>query len=156
MTPDVGMIGMNRMATVLATVFLASTFAGTAKAGIKTQWVDYTQGDTALRGYLAYDDSIPSRRPGLLLVHRYDGMSELTLQNAQMIARQGYVVFAADIFGRDVHPKDVPEMVAQSSIYNNDRPLMRARAQAGLDVLRGNAMVDPAQNSRSSAIASAA
>jgi dienelactone hydrolase len=78
----------------------------------------------------------------VLLLHRRDGMSDLTLENAQMYARQGYVVFAADIFGKAVRPKEVAEQEAQSTLYNKDRPLMRARAQAGFDVLRANPMVD--------------
>ena len=62
-----------------------------------------------------------------------------------MIARLGYVVFAEDIYGKTVRPKTVPEMSELSGLYNKDRPLMRARAQAGLDVLRQNSMVDPAK-----------
>ena len=125
---------------------LASACAlASARAEIKTEWIDYKQGDTALRGYLAYDDAVKDKRPGVLLVHRRDGMSELTLKNAEMVARLGYVVFAPDIFGKDVHPKDVPEMVAQTVIYNKDRPLMRARAEAGFEVLRNNPMVDTAR-----------
>jgi dienelactone hydrolase len=136
---------MKRTAFILITALLACLFAGAARAELKTQWIDYKQGDTPLRGYLAYDDSIAGKRPGILLVHRYDGMSELTLQNAELYARQGYVVFAADIYGRDIHLKSVPEFQAQSAIYNKDRPLMRARAQAGFEVLRDNPMVDPAK-----------
>ena len=136
---------MKRTVSVLIAALLAGLFAGAARAEIKTQWIDYKQGDTPLRGYLAYDDSIAGKRPGILLIHRYDGMSDLTLQNAELYARQGYVVFAADIYGRDVHLKTVPEFQAQSAIYNRDRPLMRARAQAGFEVLRDNPMVDPAK-----------
>ena len=53
------------------------------------------------------------------------------MENAQMIAKQGYVVFAEDIFGKDVHPKEVSEQIAQSTKYNNDRPLMRAAGAGG-------------------------
>jgi dienelactone hydrolase len=136
---------MYRTAWLLFAALSLCLSAASARAEIKTQWVDYKEGDTPLRGYLAYDDSIAGKRPGVLLAHRRDGMSELTLQNAEMFARQGYVVFALDIFGRDVRPKEIPEMVAQSTLYSNDRPLMRARAQAGMDVLRANAMVDPSR-----------
>ncbi len=136
---------MKYSAPVLVTALLACLYAGAARAEIKTQWVDYKQGDTALQGYLAYDDSIAGKRPGVLLLHRRDGMSDLTLENAKMYAQQGYVVFAADIFGKDVRPKTVPEQQAQSALYSNDRPLMRARALAGFAVLRANAMVDPAK-----------
>jgi dienelactone hydrolase len=114
--------------------------ATAARAEIKTQWIDYRQGDTALRGYLAYDDAIKDKRPAVLLVHRRDGMSALTLKNAEMVARLGYVVFAPDIFG--VIPQKTEDEVEQSTKFNNDRPLMRVRAQAGFDVLRNNPMVD--------------
>jgi len=124
------------------TALVACLFAGTANAEIKTQWVDYKQGETLLQGYLAYDDSLSGKRPGVLMLHRRDGMSDLTLQNTQMYARQGYVVFAPDIFGKDVRPKTVPEMQAQTAIYTKDRSLMRARTQAGFDVLHSNPMVD--------------
>jgi hypothetical protein len=97
----------SRVVVLGAVLAAAMSFAGQAQAEIKTQWVDYKQGDAELRGYLAYDDSIGGKRPGVLLVYRRDGMSELTLENAQMIAKQGYVVFAEDIFGKDVHPKEV-------------------------------------------------
>src|SRR5260370_2310866 len=73
------------------------------------------------------------------------GFSENTLADAQMIAKLGYVVFAEDIFGKGVVPKDVPEMTKLIAIYNNDRPLMRARALAGFDVLKAQPMVDPAR-----------
>lgn len=128
------------IACVALALFLA---ASQARAEIKTEWIDYKQGDAPLRGYLAYDDALKGPRPGVLLVHRRDGMSALTLKNVEMVARLGYVVFAPDIFG--AVPKKVEEEIEQSAIYNKDRPLMRARAQAGFDVLRRNPMVDPAK-----------
>jgi dienelactone hydrolase len=135
-----------RCSAFLATIGLVTgLFASAAQAEIKTQWVDYKDGDTALQGYLAYDDSLTGKRPGVLLLHRRDGMSDLTLANAKMYAAQGYVVFAPDIFGKEIRPKTVPEMQAQTAIFTANRPLMRARTQAGFDVLRSNPMVDPAR-----------
>ena len=131
---------MRHLRTISFACLTLMLAAGAARAEIKTQWIDYKQGDTPLRGYLAYDDAVKDKRPGVLLVHRRDGMSALTLKNAEMVARLGYVVFAPDIFG--VIPKEVEDEKAQSAKYNKDRPLMRARAQAGFDVLRANPMVD--------------
>ncbi len=133
---------MKHTVTALIAALIAGLFAGHAQAEIKTQWVDYKEGDTALQGYLAYDDSLTGKRPGVLLLHRRDGMSDLTLENARMYAQQGYVVFAPDIFGKDIRPKTVPEMQEQTTMFTKNRPLMRARTQAGFDVLRNNPMVD--------------
>ncbi len=135
-----------RSLRLVATLLVAATawsIAGAARAEIKTQWIDYSQGGTPLRGYLAYDDAVKGPRPGVLLLHRRDGMTALTLKNAEMVARLGYVVFAPDIFG--VLPKTEEESKAQSTKFNKDRPLMRARAQAGLDILRNHPMVDAAK-----------
>jgi len=125
---------------VLATTLLALTVP--AAAELRTQTVDYKHGDAPLEGYLAYDDATGGKRPGVLLLHRRDGMTDLTRKNTEMLAKLGYVAFAPDMFGKTVRPRDVKEMIEQSAIYNKDRPLMRARAQAGFDVLRQNPMVD--------------
>ncbi|PYU21030.1 MAG: dienelactone hydrolase [Acidobacteria bacterium] len=117
--------------------------AGAAQAATKTQWIDYKQGATALSGYLIYDDAVQARRPGVLMIHDRSGFSANTLKDAEMIAKLGYVVFAEDIFGKGIVPKDVPEMTRLITIYNTDRPLMRARALAGLDALKAQPMVDP-------------
>jgi dienelactone hydrolase len=117
--------------------------AGAAQAAMKTQWIDYKQGNTVLSGYLVYDDPVQGRRPGVSMIHDRSGFSEGTIADAEMIAKLGYVVFAEDIFGKGVVPKSVPEMTDLITIYNNDRPLMRARALAGFDVLKAQPMVDP-------------
>jgi dienelactone hydrolase len=118
------------LAAGLACGLTAVFHAQPALAELKTQAIDYKQGDTALEGYLAFDNSATGKRPGVLLLHRYDGMSDFTRQHADAVAKLGYVVFAPDIYGKDVRPKNVQEFIAQSSIYNKDRTLMRARAAA--------------------------
>jgi len=132
-------------AAVRAAVVAAVLQAGAARAEIKTQWVEYKEGNTPLRGYLAYDDAVTGKRPGVLLAHDRAGLSDVALGDAVMIAKLGYVVFAEDIYGKDVLPKTIPEMTEQTVIYNKDRPLMRARATAGFDVLKANPMVDAAK-----------
>lgn len=136
------MKGTRLISGMLTGVFAFILGAGGADAAIRTQYVDYKDGDTQLSGYLAYDDSITGRRPGVLLVHHRAGLESETLEAAEMIARMGYVVFAEDIFGKGVVPQTVPEMTALTTIYNDDRARMRTRARAGFDVLAQNAMVD--------------
>ena len=121
---------ISRLLTVVCGAALAVAFqAGAARAELKKQWIDYKDGNTALYGYLVYDDAVSGKRPGVLLAHSRAGMSETTLKDSDMIARMGYVVFAEDIFGKGILPKEVPEMTAQTTIYNSDRPLMRRRAR---------------------------
>src|SRR5712691_5781103 len=133
----------SRLSAVIWAVALAAMFqAGAARAELKKQWIDYKDGDKPLYGYLVYDDAVAGKRPGVLLAHSRAGMSEATLRDSDMIAKMGYVVFAADIFGKGVLPKEVPEMTALTTIYNQDRPLMRKRVTAGFDVLKASPLVD--------------
>ena len=138
------------MKTVRVVLFILAAavvllHAGAARAALKTQWIDYKQGEATLSGYLVYDDALQGRRPGVLMIHDRSGFSEGTLADARMIAGLGYVVFAEDIFGKGIVPKTVPEMMDTIAIYDKDRALMRARAVAGFDVLKAQPMVDPAK-----------
>jgi dienelactone hydrolase len=134
-----------RLASFVLVAAAMVLHAGAAQAAIKTQWIDYKQGNTALSGYLVYDDAVQGRRPGVLMIHDRSGFSQDTLADAQTIANLGYVVFAEDMFGKGIVPKDVPEMTKLIGIYDSDRPLMRARAMAGFNVLKAQSMVDPAK-----------
>jgi dienelactone hydrolase len=133
------------LATLFAAAILSVLASVSASAAIKTQWIDYKQSDQALQGYLAYDDIRSGKRPGVLLVHRRDGMSAMTQKDAERVAKLGYVVFAPDIYGKEFRPTDVKEMIALSRKFQDDRPLMRARIAAGFDILRNNPRVDPAK-----------
>src|ERR1700730_1929482 len=117
-----------RIVTFVLTAAAVLLQAGAAQAGLKTQWIDYKQGDTALSGYLVYDDAVQGRRPGVLMIHDRAGFSDGHLAEAQVISQAGYVVFADEIFGKGIVPKTVPEMMSTIAIYDKDRPLMRARA----------------------------
>jgi dienelactone hydrolase len=122
---------------------LALVLAGsTAQAKIKTQVVEYKQGDTVLEGYLAYDDAKPGKLPGVLVVHAWMGLDDNAKKRTEMLAGLGYVAFAADIYGKGVRPKNRDEAAKQAGTYKNDRALYRTRLNAALDQLVKNVKVD--------------
>jgi dienelactone hydrolase len=114
-----------------------------ARAAIHTETVDYQQGDTTLEGYLAYDDAITGKRPGVLVVHQWTGLGSYEKKRAEMLAQLGYVAFCADIYGKGVRPANFSEAGAQAGKYKSDRALLRLRVNAGLDTLKTNDLVDP-------------
>ena len=135
-----------RLSAIICAAALATVFqAGAARAELKKQWIDYKDGEQALQGLLVFDDARSGKRPGVLLVHRRDGMSDFTIRDAEWAARLGYVVFAPDIYGKEFRPTEVKDMIALSGKFQNNRPLMRSRIQAGFDMLRNNPMVDTAR-----------
>jgi len=128
--------------------FLTTVLAGvvfvvmTAKGEIHSEAVEYKQGDTTLQGWLVYDGAVKGKRPGVLVVHQWMGLTDYEKMRAEMLAKLGYVAFAVDIYGKGIRPKDMQEAGAQAGKYKNDRELLRTRVNAGLDQLRKQALVD--------------
>src|SRR5580693_4333950 len=119
----------------LIPAILLMTTVLTSRAAIHTETVEYKQDDTTLEGFLAYDDSISGKRPGVLIVHQWFGLTDYEKRRATMLAQLGYVAFCADIYGKDARPKNIQEAGTLSGKYKSDRALLRARVNAGLDVL---------------------
>ena len=122
---------------------LLMLLAADARAAVKTQVVEYRHGDTVLEGYLAYDDAVAEKRPGVVVVHEWTGLDDYAKRRAEQLAGLGYVALAIDMYGKGVRPIDDKEAAALAGKYRGDRKLMRERAAAGLDVLRNNSMTDP-------------
>ncbi|MBK1987348.1 dienelactone hydrolase family protein [Sphaerospermopsis aphanizomenoides BCCUSP55] len=121
-------------------VFLTNT---EVLAAIRTKNIEYKQGSTVLEGYLAYDDAIKGKRPGVLVVHEWNGLQSYAKKRTEQLAKLGYVAFAADIYGKGVRPKNSQESGAQAKIYRDNRKLLRDRVNAGLQVLQKNPLTDP-------------
>jgi dienelactone hydrolase len=134
---------MKILLSVLFTPVIMLLTAGDVLAAIRTQNIEYKQGNTILEGYLAYDDAIKVKRPGVLVVHDWTGLQSFTKKRTEQLAKLGYVAFAADIYGKGVRPKNQQESGTQATIYRQDRKLLRQRATAGLQVLQNYPLTDP-------------
>jgi dienelactone hydrolase len=116
-----------------------------ASAEIKTQEVEYKQGSTVLQGFVAFDDAIKGKRPGVLIVHEWWGHNEHAREQARRIAKAGYVGFALDMFGKGklaTHPEDAKAFTAEATA---SPAIEKARFDAALAVLKKQPEVNPKQ-----------
>ena len=114
-----------------------------ARAEIVFRTVEYKQGDAVLEGLSVYDDAVSGKRPAVLVFHQWKGLGDYEKKRAEMLARLGYNVFAADIYGKGIRPQTAQAAGAEAGKYKNDRALLRARARAALDVLTRDESTDP-------------
>lgn len=131
-----------KLPCLLIAPIIALTYSVAAHAEVQTRRVEYKHGNTVLEGYLAYDDDIQGKRPGVMVVHEWTGLGPYVQQRAKQLAELGYVAFAIDMYGKGIRPKNNKEAAAQATIYRSDRKLMRDRAAAGLKVLQQNDLTD--------------
>lgn len=113
-----------------------------APAEVVTRSIAYKHADVALEGTLVYDPAASGKRPGVLLAHEAGATAPLTRQKAAMLAQLGYVIFTADLYGKGVQPRDGKEAAVKAGLLGKDRKALRARMQAGLEVLRQQKNVD--------------
>ncbi len=124
-------------------LFAAAALAALpAPAAVKTETVEYKDGDQVCEGYLAYDDAVTGKRPGVVVVHDWMGLNDYARRRAREVAALGYVAFAADIYGKGVRAKDAAEAGKLAGKFKGDIPLLRSRARAALDTLAKNPRVD--------------
>ena len=109
---------------------LALACAGTVRAAIHTETVEYIQSGTTLEGFVAYDDALKGARPGVLVVHQWLGLTDYEKHRAEMLAQLGYVAFCADIYGKGVRPQDTQEAGVQAGKYKNDRAVFEIESGA--------------------------
>jgi dienelactone hydrolase len=129
-------------AMALFTVVLAASVARPAFSAVKTEVVEYKDGDQVCEGYLAWDDSFHGKRPGMVVVHDWMGLGENSKMRARQVAALGYVALAADIYGKGIRAKDAQEAGQLAGKFKGDLPLLRSRVRAAFDTLARNSRVD--------------
>lgn len=129
--------------TLLSATLMLLVAAAQARAEVQSKTVSYKHGETELKGYLAWDDAVDGRRPGVLVVHEWWGLNDYARSRADQLARLGYAAFALDMYGGGKvtkHPKEASEWAGQ---VRENVEGWRERALAGLEVLRKQPQVDP-------------
>ncbi len=130
------------MKKIVLCLFLVLSMTDIVFAAIKTQEIDYAQGSTILKGYLAYDDASTARRPGILVVHEWWGHNEYARKRARMLAELGYVAFAVDMYGDGKHADHPDQAAAFMKAVNDSAVLSAARFNAAYEVIKNFSLTD--------------
>jgi dienelactone hydrolase len=139
---------------VIMTAVLLASFAGACRAssgamaardggtlGVRAEEVEYEHAGVKLKGYIAMPEG-PGPFAGVLVIHEWWGHNAYAQRRARDLASMGYAAFALDMYGQGVLATTPAAAQAQATPLYEDRALMRARAQAGLNVLAGRSEVD--------------
>jgi dienelactone hydrolase len=114
-----------------------------AGAPVRTEAVEYRDGDVVLEGFLARPAS-DAKAPGVVVVHEWWGLAPHAKRKAEDLARAGYVAFALDMYGKGKITTDRQQAGQWAGEFRGpaNRENARRRAAAGLAVLTKHPQVD--------------
>src|SRR5579862_9460360 len=68
-------------------------------SSIKAEEIIFYSGDVMMHGYVAYDSSVTGKRPVVLVVPEWWGVTDYTKMRARQLAELGYLAITVDIYG---------------------------------------------------------
>lgn len=133
---------MRQIMLLLASLFLAVSLA---QAKVVGEEITYTDNGITLKGYLAYDQHIQGKRPGVLVVHEWWGHNDYARKRALMLAGMGYTALAVDMYGDGKtanHPDDAGKF---AKAVSSNLPVARSRFEAAKKLLEQHSTVESEQ-----------
>ena len=109
---------------------------------MKSETIDYRDGDVSLKGFFAYDERQSGKRPGILVMPEAFGLGAHAKERVQRLVELGYVAFGGDPYGDGVEAADLPGAMKLAGPLTQDPAKFRARGRAALDKLASFAQVD--------------
>lgn len=133
---------MRRSLLTLAMLCVATP----ALAAMQARPVEWTVGKDRFSGYVVYDDASTAKRPGLVMVPNWMGVTADSVERAKAVAGKDYVVLVADVYGKGNRPKDAGEAgKLAGGLRGDDRSVLRARIDGAVGALKAQAGKAPLQ-----------
>ena len=133
------------LSATIAAGALALLLGNTASAAIREQAISYKDGDTVMQGFIVYDDASSAKRPGVVVVHEWWGVTQHIHAVARQLASEGYTAFIADMFGDGKTADNPKDAGALAGSVRGKPAVMLSRFSAAKDTLAQHATTDAAK-----------
>lgn len=118
--------------------------SATATAAIKEDSVSYTLNGKTYKGYVVYNDNNKDKRPGVLVVHEWWGLTDYPRMRAKKLAELGYIAMAVDMYGDGKTAEDPKTAQELATPFYKDPTLAKTRLDAALNKLKTYPQLDTA------------
>ena len=109
---------------------------------MREEKVTYKDGDTTLNGFVVYDESKQGKRPGIVVLHEWWGITDHVMNEARHFASQGYTAFVADLYAGKTADNPGDAGALMNGLMGNPA-LVKSRFEAARAQLAGHSTVDP-------------
>ena len=139
----------NKIIFCLTLLIMATLSTGmeakTSSSKIKEENISYTVGNMVYKGFIAYDQNVKGKRPAVLVVHEWWGLTEYPKMRARKLAELGYVALAVDMFGNGKIATNPTEAQALTAPFYSNPQLSKTLVDAALVKLKELDETDPAR-----------
>ncbi|HEY3389200.1 MAG TPA: dienelactone hydrolase family protein [Prolixibacteraceae bacterium] len=118
-------------------VTVSTSFGGNAPSSkIKEEKVTYSIGNKVFNGLVVFDENKTGKRPAVLVVPEWWGLTDYPVMRARKLAELGYIAMAVDMYGDGkiaANPTEAQEFAAP---FYKDPQLSKTRLDAALAKLK--------------------
>jgi dienelactone hydrolase len=118
--------------------------AAVSTQAIKEDSVSYTANGKTFKGYVTYDSSKKDKRPAVLVVPEWWGLTDYPRSRAKQLAEMGYIAMAVDMYGEGKIAADPKEAQDLATPYYKDPTLTKTVLDAALNKLKTYPQTDSA------------
>jgi len=108
----------------------------------KEENITYNGDNATLDGYVVYDEGTDKKRPAVLVVPEWWGLTEYPKSRARDLAKLGYVAFAVDIYGNGKTADNPDSATKYSTEFYKDPQMAKRRIDAAIAKIKSYSQVD--------------
>jgi dienelactone hydrolase len=117
-------------------VTTANDSTGIKPVAIKEEPVTYSVDGKNYDGYVTYDSNQVGKRPGVLVVHEWWGLTDYPRTRAKKLAALGYISMAVDMYGDGKTAPDPKTAMAFATPYYKNPALAKTVLDAAINKLK--------------------
>ena len=126
------------LSLILITMVTANASFGKnpSSSKIKEEKVTYSIGDKSFKGVIVYNETQAGKRPAVLVVHEWWGLTDYPVMRARKLAALGYIAMAVDMYGDGKIAANPTEAQELATPFYKDPQLSKTRLEAALAKLK--------------------
>lgn len=103
---------------------------------LKEDKVTYSVGNKVFKGIIVYDQNLAGKRPAVLVVPEWWGLTDYPVMRARKLAELGYIAMAVDMYGDAKTAANPTEAQEFATPFYKDPQLSKTRLEAALSKLK--------------------
>jgi dienelactone hydrolase len=141
----VAAISCNNGANNHSTKITGDSTKNTSTMNIKEDSIHYQIDGKKYNGFIFYNEDQKGKRPGIVVVHEWWGLTDYTRMRAKELAKLGYIAIASDMYGNGQTAPDPKVAQELATPFYKDPSLAKTSLDAAIKFLKTYPQTDTSE-----------